>query len=113
MVAAMQKPRIAVCGRAAGSTAFLCVAALIALAVGPDALGRQSATREGGPPRAGTPSFKVDPAWPLELPNNWILGAVTGVFVDARGHIWVTHLPETLTEEETSIVQNPPIATCC
>lgn len=39
--------------------------------------------------------------------------AVTGVFVDARGHIWVTHLPETLTEEETSIVQNPPIATCC
>jgi DNA-binding beta-propeller fold protein YncE len=61
----------------------------------------------------GTPVFKVDPSWPQELPNKWILGAVTGVFVDAKQHVWVTHLPETLTEEETSIEQKPPIATCC
>jgi len=46
------------------------------------------------------PAFKVDPSWPLEMPNHWIMGAVTGVFVDAKQHIWVTHLPETLTEEE-------------
>ena len=46
------------------------------------------------------PSFKVDPSWPLEMPNHWIMGAVTGVFVDAKQHIWVTHLPEALTEEE-------------
>ena len=59
------------------------------------------------------PSFKVDPSWPLEMPNKWILGAVTGVFVDARQHVWVTHLPETLTEEETSVEQKPPIGTCC
>ena len=66
------------------------------------------------PPAAGAaPSFQVDPTWPKELPNNWILGAVTGVFVDAKDHIWVTHLPETLTEEETSAVQKPPIGTCC
>jgi sugar lactone lactonase YvrE len=62
---------------------------------------------------SGTPRFQVDPIWPREMPNNWILGAVTGVFVDAKDHIWVTHLPETLTEEETSAVQKPPIATCC
>lgn len=62
---------------------------------------------------AGAPAFKVDPSWPLEMPNNWILGAVTGVFVDARNHVWVTHLPETLTEEETSMTLTPPIATCC
>ena len=61
----------------------------------------------------GAPTFKVDPSWPQEMPNNWILGAVTGVFVDARDHVWVTHLPETLTEEETSAVQKPPIGTCC
>src|SRR4249919_3284348 len=48
----------------------------------------------------GAPSFKVDPSWPLDMPNHWIMGAVTGVFVDARQHVWVTHLPETLTEEE-------------
>jgi DNA-binding beta-propeller fold protein YncE len=65
------------------------------------------------PAAAAAPRFQVDPGWPKELPNNWILGAVTGVFVDAKDHIWVTHLPETLTEEETSAVQKPPIGTCC
>ena len=74
-------------------------------------------TRAGGQPRAaasgGVPAFKVDPGWPLEMPNKWIMGAVTGVFVDAKQHVWVTHLPETLTEEETSVEQKPPIGTCC
>jgi sugar lactone lactonase YvrE len=73
-----------------------------------DAAQSGPASRGGSPPR-----FVVDPSWPQELPTHWILGAVTGVFVDARDHVWVTHLPETLTEEETSEVQNPPIATCC
>jgi DNA-binding beta-propeller fold protein YncE len=62
---------------------------------------------------AAAPVFQVDPTWPKELPNKWILGAVTGVFVDAKDHVWVTHLPETLTEEETAAVQKPPIGTCC
>jgi sugar lactone lactonase YvrE len=64
-------------------------------------------------PAARVPAFRVDPTWPLEMPNNWILGAVTGVFVDAKDHVWVTHLPETLTDEETAAVQKPPIGTCC
>ena len=59
------------------------------------------------------PVFTVDPSWPLEMPKQWILGAVTGVFVDATQHVWVTHLPETLTEEETAVTQKPPIGTCC
>src|SRR5882672_7720980 len=50
--------------------------------------------------KPAAPAFKVDPSWPLEMPNHWIMGAVTGVFVDAKQHIWVTHLPEVLTEEE-------------
>ncbi|MGE3277668.1 MAG: hypothetical protein AB7O67_21340 [Vicinamibacterales bacterium] len=61
----------------------------------------------------GVPQFTVDPSWPQEMPNDWILGSVTGVFVDAQDHVWVTHLPEVLTPEETSIVQEPPIGTCC
>src|SRR3954469_25686136 len=44
------------------------------------------------------PAFKVDPSWPQEMPNHWIMGSVTGVFVDSKQHVWVTHLPETLTE---------------
>ncbi len=63
-------------------------------------------------PAAG-PTFKVDPSWPLEMPNHWIMGAVTGVFVDAKQHVWVTHLPEVLTEEELYEQQTPPMGTCC
>jgi DNA-binding beta-propeller fold protein YncE len=59
------------------------------------------------------PTLTIDATWPPELPNKWILGSITGVFVDGRDHVWITHLPETLTEEETSVEQNPPIATCC
>ena len=61
----------------------------------------------------GVPTFAVDPSWPHEMPNDWIMGSVTAVFVDSRDHVWVTHLPETLTPEETSAVQDPPIGLCC
>ena len=65
---------------------------LMATAVAPSA--------EQAKPAANAPTFKVDPTWPQEMPNHWIMGAVTGVFVDSKQHVWVTHLPETLTEEE-------------
>ena len=61
----------------------------------------------------GVPSFQVDPTWPREMPDLWIMGAVTSVFVDDQDHVWVTHLRETLTPEETSAVQSPPIGDCC
>ena len=61
----------------------------------------------------GIPMFQVDPSWPKEMPNLWILGSVTSVFVDSKNHVWITHLPETLTPEETSAVQDPPIGECC
>ena len=31
----------------------------------------------------GVPTFRVDPTWPREMPNQGIVGAVTAVFVDA------------------------------
>lgn len=61
----------------------------------------------------GVPTFKVDASWPLDMPNNWIMSVVTGVFVDAKQHVWVTHLPEQLTEEELYAEQKPPMGTCC
>ena len=67
----------------------------------------------GPPDPTAPPSFEVDPTWPPDMANDWILGAVTAVFVDARDHVWIAHLPETLTPEETSAVQDPPIGTCC
>jgi DNA-binding beta-propeller fold protein YncE len=71
----------------------------------------QAAVTGGG--AGGAPIFTIDPSWPSPLPNDWIIGSVTGVFVDAQDHVWVTHLVETLTEEEIAAAQEPPIATCC
>ena len=81
----------------------------LASACGADSeAGSAAATASGG-----IPSFEVDPSWPLTMPNDWIMGSVTSVFVDAQYHVWVTHLPETLTPEELSAVQDPPIGICC
>jgi DNA-binding beta-propeller fold protein YncE len=71
------------------------------------------ATRSLSAQNVKPPRFQVDPSWPQELPNNWIFGSITGVFVDSRQHVWVSHLPETLTEEELGLVQKPPFGECC
>ncbi len=47
------------------------------------------------------PTFQVDPMWPKPLPNHWLVGAVAGVAVDAKDHIWITHRPSTLQPNET------------
>ncbi|MEX2527356.1 MAG: hypothetical protein WEA09_06920 [Gemmatimonadota bacterium] len=62
---------------------------------------------------SGSQTFKVDPHWPRGLPNDWIMSTITGVYVDSRDHVWVTHLPDLLTPEEISAVQDPPLGTCC
>lgn len=95
-------PRLSTC-----ALLLLVAAWLTACGGGPDA-GSAGASTDGD-----APMFRVDPAWPREMPNMWILGAITSVFVDAQDHIWVTHLNETLTPEETGAVQDPPIGTCC
>ncbi len=59
------------------------------------------------------PQFQVDAGWPRELPNNWILGQVSGIAVGPNDHIWIVHRPRTLTAREAGAVQNPPLSTCC
>ena len=78
------------------STRLLSAAALLAIVL--FSFAGQPSAEQAKP--ANAPAFKVDPNWPQDMPNHWIMGAVTGVFVDAKQHVWVTHLPETLTEEE-------------
>jgi DNA-binding beta-propeller fold protein YncE len=57
------------------------------------------------------PVFRVDATWPKPLPNHWILGAVVGVAVDSRDHIWITHRPSTLQPNETRSIWRaaPPV----
>jgi DNA-binding beta-propeller fold protein YncE len=56
------------------------------------AAGAQSATPK-------PPVFQVDPKWPT-IPNNWVLGEVTSIAVDARDNIWVLHRPRTIPEAQ-------------
>lgn len=62
---------------------------------------------------SGVPSFEVDPFWPKPLPNDWIIGQVSGVAVDARDHVWIVHRPGSLTEREAGLAQDPPLSRCC
>ena len=49
---------------------------------------------------AQSPAFRIDPFWPKPLPNNWILGQVGGMAVDAQDNIWVFQRPRSLTDDE-------------
>jgi DNA-binding beta-propeller fold protein YncE len=62
---------------------------------------------------AEVPKFEVDPFWPKPLPNNWAIGQVGGVAVDANDHVWIIQRPRSLTRGETLAAANPPIAKCC
>src|SRR5258706_16359555 len=62
--------------------------------------------------RAEGPAFKVDPSWPLPLPNNWILGQVGGLALDAQDNVWVFQRPRSLTADEKAASLNAPSAKC-
>ena len=57
------------------------------------------------------PVYRVDPAWPKPLPNRWLVGAVVGVAVDSRDHVWIVHRPATLQPNETRAIWRaaPPV----
>ena len=67
-----------------------------------------------GAASADTRRFRVDPFWARELPNNWILGEVSGLSVDERDHVWIVHQPRSLDarqrgEEGMCCVPAPPV----
>ena len=69
--------------------------------------------RPSGQPPADrrVPTFRVDPDWPKPLPYHWIVGAVAGVAVDRRDHVWIVHRPSTLQPNETRSIWKaaPPV----
>ncbi len=80
-------------------------ASFTACAAGPEA--------NGGNAGGAAPAFKVDPNWPKPLPNNWIIGQVSGIASDAEDHIWVLQRPASLTEDERGATATPPLSKCC
>ena len=63
--------------------------------------------------QTSVPQFQVEPFWPKPLPNNWMLGQVSGIAVDRQDRIWVVHRPTSLTARERAAEQSPPEAKCC
>ncbi len=60
------------------------------------------------------PRYAVDVTWPqLPLPNQWALGEMGGMFIDARDHVWVVQRPGTLAPYEKAAALDPPAASCC
>ena len=64
---------------------------------------------------AQPPTFQVDPLWPKPLPNHWILGSVTGVWVDAQDHVWLVHrgMDSLTARTEAGLGTDPPTAEAC
>jgi hypothetical protein len=80
------------CARSVASTwcARSCaLGALVAVLLLP---GSERALSQGNRPSVA-PTFQVDPFWPKELPNNWVVGNVVGVAVDSRDNVWIVHRP--------------------
>lgn len=93
--------------------AWLVPGALLAAVAG-CATSPPAASVRGGPPDpTRAPAFEVDARWPRPLPNNWILGQVAGIAVDARDHVWIVQRPKSLTEDERGAALVPPASKCC
>ncbi len=62
------------------------------------------------------PMFVVDPLWPKNLPDHWLMGATIGVDVDSSDTIWVVHrnTPDQFAATtEIGLTQDPPVSECC
>jgi hypothetical protein len=86
----------------------LAVLAVVAVACGLASCAQAPAATSA---ESQVPTFEVDPAWPKPLPNRWLVGAVAGVAVDARNHVWIVHRPGTLQPNETRSIWRaaPPV----
>ena len=74
--------------------------ALLAMAAVVVALGSIARSQSAAPP-----TFRFDPTWPKELPNNWLVGNVVGVAVDSKDNVWITHRPASQAGAE----KTPPV----
>ena len=74
------------------------VVVILGLSLAAASLSAQSSLR--------APTFQVDPGWP-SIPNDWVLGEVSSISVDARDHIWVLHRPRSIPEAQRAKAAPP------
>ena len=90
-------------------TRFLWLAGGLAAAVAltwipPDVL--RAAQR---PTETMVPAFEIDPNWPLPLPNNWVLGPVSGIGIDAQDHIVLVQRAESDSVQKAGGARAPHV----
>jgi hypothetical protein len=78
----------------------LVFAAALLLPMAANAQGANAKPDPASPTADKLPIYEIDPTWPPTLPNDWILGDIRGLFVDDRDHLWVIHMPSSLTPQE-------------
>ena len=94
------------------------LALIIACGVGQsaveDAVEEEAAMAMGDGPMV--PMFEVDPLWPKNLPDHWLMGPTIGVDVDSTDTIWLVHRntpDQFVARTEIGLVQDPPLSECC
>ncbi len=53
------------------------------------------------------PAYEWSPFWPPALPNDWVMGTPTSVYVDPRDHIWVLQRFRTVPEDQRANAAPP------
>lgn len=53
--------------------------------------------------RGVSPSFVLDPAWPQQLPDNWVIGDVGGITVDKDDNIWMYQRPRSVSSTDSGM----------
>lgn len=95
------------------SQTLLSLAACVTLALTAGSIAAQTSAPPAVTAGQVTPRYNVDPFWPKELPNRWIMGQVGGLAVDSKDHVWVLQRPRSATQDELGAAQNPPWTACC
>ena len=93
------------------SSRTVLLGAVLALLVAPPALAQMTIVNPVLAAKAGAPQFQVDPFFPKPLPNNWLLGQVSGLRFDGNGNLWVIHRAGALTARELAADKGQ--ARCC
>jgi len=83
------------------------------LAVGAGAQPKDSKKDSGKSAAKDAPVYKVDPFWPKQLPNKWIIQGVPTLVTDKNDHIWVMNRPRDINPDESGASTTPPRTDCC
>jgi hypothetical protein len=77
------------------------------------ALAAAPAFAQKAAPAADKPTHAVVANWPQPLPDNMILGQVSGIAVGKNDTVWIIHRPSTLVDDEKGAAKSPPETRCC